>query len=109
MDIKKVQALLAAVDRGSLTAAASDLGYTQSGLTHMMNSLEIELGLNLLVRSKSGVRLSPCGGRSCCRRCAVWWRRRSLSARLPRGCTSATVPPCGWAPIPALPAIGYPR
>lgn len=61
MDIKKVQALLAAVDRGSLTAAAADLGYTQSGLTHMMNSLEAELGLNLLLRSKSGVRLSPSG------------------------------------------------
>ena len=61
MDIKKVQALLAAVDRGSLTAAASELGYTQSGLTHMMTSLEIEVGLTLLVRSKSGVRLSPAG------------------------------------------------
>lgn len=61
MDAKKVQALLAAVDLGSLTSAASELGYTQSGLTHMMNSLETELGLNLLLRSKSGVRLSPAG------------------------------------------------
>ena len=61
MDTKKVQALLAAIDLGSLTAAASELGYTQSGLTHMMNSLENELGLNLLLRSKSGVRLSPTG------------------------------------------------
>ena len=61
MDSKKVYALLAAIDRGSLTAAAAELGYTQSGLTHMMNSLEVELGLNLLVRSKSGVRLSPAG------------------------------------------------
>ena len=61
MDIKKISALLAAVDRGSLTAAAAELGYTQSGLTHMMNSLEVELGLNLLVRSKNGVRLSPAG------------------------------------------------
>ena len=61
MDAKKVQALLAAVDLGSLTSAASELGYTQSGLTHMMNSLENELGLNLLLRSKSGVRLSPAG------------------------------------------------
>ena len=61
MDTKKVQALLAAIDLGSLTAAASELGYTQSGLTHMMNSLETELGLNLLLRSKSGVRLSPAG------------------------------------------------
>ena len=61
MDAKKVQALLAAIDLGSLTAAASELGYTQSGLTHMMNSLETELGLNLLLRNKSGVRLSPAG------------------------------------------------
>ncbi|MBQ9720790.1 MAG: LysR family transcriptional regulator [Oscillospiraceae bacterium] len=61
MDTKKIHALLVAVDRGSLTAAATELGYTQSGLTHMMNSLEDELGLNLLVRSKNGVRLSPAG------------------------------------------------
>ena len=61
MDTKKVHALLLAVDRGSLTSAAAELGYTQSGLTHMMNALEDELGLNLLVRSKNGVRLSPAG------------------------------------------------
>ena len=61
MDSKKIYALLAAIDCGSLTAAAEKLGYTQSGLTHMMNSLENELGLNLLVRSKSGVHLSPAG------------------------------------------------
>lgn len=61
MDSKKVHALLLAVERGSLTSAAAELGYTQSGLTHMMNALEEELGLNLLVRSKNGVRLSPAG------------------------------------------------
>lgn len=61
MDTKKVSALLNAVEKGSLTAAAAELGYTQSGLTHMMNSLETELGLNLLVRSKNGVLLSPAG------------------------------------------------
>ena len=61
MDTKKINALLTAVDRGSLTAAAAELGYTQSGLTHMMNALEEELGLNLLVRSKGGVHLSPAG------------------------------------------------
>ena len=61
MDTKKVAALLAAVEKGSLTAAARELEYTQSGLTHMMNALENELGLNLLIRSKNGVRLSPAG------------------------------------------------
>ena len=61
MDTKKIRALLTALDTGSLTAAAEELGYTQSGLTHMMNSLEDELGVKLLVRSKGGVRLSPAG------------------------------------------------
>lgn len=59
MDSKKVSALLTAIDRGSLTAAAAELGYTQSGLTHMMNSLEDELGVSLLIRSKGGVRALP--------------------------------------------------
>ena len=79
MDAKKVQALLAAVDLGSLTSAASELGYTQSGLTHMMTSLETELGLTLLLR----------GQRS--------------------SCASAIAPPCGWGPIPVSPATGCPR
>ena len=61
MDSKKVHALLLSVEKGSLTSAAAELGYTQSGLTHMMNALEEELGLSLLIRSKNGVRLSPTG------------------------------------------------
>lgn len=61
MDTKKIRALLTALDKGSLTAAAEEMGYTQSGLTHMMNSLEDELGIRILVRSKGGVRLSPAG------------------------------------------------
>lgn len=61
MDSKKLSALLVAVEKGSLTAAAEELGYTQAGLTHMMNALESEIGLPLLIRSKSGVRLSPQG------------------------------------------------
>ena len=63
MDTKKIAALLASVEKGSLTAAAQELGYTQSGLTHMMNALENEFSLNLLVRSKSGVHLSSAGQR----------------------------------------------
>ena len=61
MDTKKLEALAMAVRMGSFTRAAETLGYTQSGLTHMMNSLETELGLTLLLRGKSGVRLSPAG------------------------------------------------
>ena len=61
MDTKKLRALLTAVDKGSLSAAAEELGYTQSGLTHMMNSLEEEFDTQLILRGKSGVQFSPSG------------------------------------------------
>ena len=44
MDSKKLEALAVAAEQGSFTRAAQQLGYTQSGLTHMMNSLEREIG-----------------------------------------------------------------
>lgn len=59
MNISKYKALLCAVDMGSFSAAAQKLGYTQSGLTHMMNALEDELGISLLVRGYFGVKLTP--------------------------------------------------
>jgi DNA-binding transcriptional LysR family regulator len=58
MDIRKYEVFLAVVDRGSFIAAANDLGYTQSGITHMMNSLEKECGISLLMRSNKGVSLT---------------------------------------------------
>ena len=63
MESKKLEALLMAVDLGSFTTAAEVLGYTQSGLTHMMNSLEKEVGFTLLERGRSGVRLTEEGER----------------------------------------------
>ena len=61
MDSKKLEALVTAVELGSFTQAAAQLGYTQSGMTHMMNSLEKELGFAVLVRSRSGVHLTAAG------------------------------------------------
>lgn len=43
---------------GSLTLAAKALNYTQSGMTHMMNALEKELGITLLRRGRNGVMLT---------------------------------------------------
>ncbi len=63
MDTKKLEALMAAVELGSFTRAAEVLGYTQSGLTHMMNSLEKDIGFTVLVRGRSGVHLTPAGQR----------------------------------------------
>ena len=61
MDVLKCAAVLAAVDCGSFTAAAETLGYTQSGITRMIHSLETEVGFSLFVRSKKGVVLTENG------------------------------------------------
>lgn len=56
MDIKKYEVLLKVIEKGSYVRACKELGYTQSGITHMMNSLEKEIGFPLLLRSNKGVR-----------------------------------------------------
>lgn len=63
METKKWEALLTAVELGSFTRAAARLGLTQSGLTHMMNALEKEVGFPLLLRDRYGVRLTAGGER----------------------------------------------
>ena len=55
MNIKKYEAFIRAVELGSLSKAAEELGYTQSGISHMMQSLEEEVGFPLLVRTSSGI------------------------------------------------------
>jgi len=55
--------MLTAAELGSFTRAAQRLGLTQSGLTHMMNGLEKEVGFPLLLRDRSGVRLTAAGER----------------------------------------------
>ena len=63
MDTKKYEAMVTAVSEGSFTRAAERLGNTQSGLTHMMNALESEVGFRLLERGYFGIRLTPAGER----------------------------------------------
>ena len=52
---------MTAADLGSFTKASEVVGYTQSGLTHMMDALEREVGFPLLQRSHNGIRLSEQG------------------------------------------------
>ena len=49
------------VDLGSFTAAANELGYTQSAVSQIVRSLETELGVSLLERRRDGVRLTADG------------------------------------------------
>ena len=55
MNIRKYEAYVRAVELGSLSKAAEQLGYTQSGISHMMQSLEEEVGFPLMVRTPSGI------------------------------------------------------
>lgn len=93
METSKIRALLAAVDLGSFSKAAELLGYTQSGITHMMNSLEEELGVPLLVRGNRGVRLSADGERlePQLRRLAADAERLEQEIALTRGVESGLV------------------
>ena len=61
--IAKARALMSAVEMGSLKAAAEALGCTQSAVSHMIASLEKELGFRLLRRARSGVKLTDEGER----------------------------------------------
>ncbi len=58
MDSKKLEILVTAVDLGSFTKAAEVVGYTQSGLTHLVDSLEREIGLTLVRRDRRGISLT---------------------------------------------------
>ncbi|MGI6177727.1 MAG: LysR family transcriptional regulator [Eubacterium sp.] len=54
MSLSQYQAFLKTIQLGNLTKAAEELGYTQSGITHLLNALENSCGLKLVVRDKSG-------------------------------------------------------
>lgn len=56
-------AFLKVVEVGSFTKAAEILGYTQPAMSQMIASLENELSIKLLYRSRYGVRLTPEGER----------------------------------------------
>lgn len=51
-------ALQKIIEAGSFTKAAKALGYTQSSISQMIASLENELDIKLLTRSRTGVRLT---------------------------------------------------
>ena len=56
-------AFLKVAEVGSFTKAAQMMGYTQPALSQMIASLERELSIKLLYRSRYGIRLTPEGER----------------------------------------------
>lgn len=63
MSIKKYVTFLKVVETGSITKAASALGHTQSGVTQLLSSLEQDLGVQLITRSRNGIALTDEGER----------------------------------------------
>ncbi|MDO5116348.1 MAG: LysR family transcriptional regulator [Synergistaceae bacterium] len=63
MDITKCEAFVRCAESGSFTGAAEKMGYTQSGITRMVQSLEEELGCPLLIRGRQGTRPTSDGER----------------------------------------------
>lgn len=61
MPNSKYSAFVTVAELGNITRAAERLGYTQSGVSHLISALETELGLPLLIRSKTGTVLTTEG------------------------------------------------
>lgn len=61
MDSGKVNVLIAALEAGSMSAAAEALGYTTSGVSQMITAIENELGFPLITRGRGGIALTKAG------------------------------------------------
>ena len=61
MDLSLLRSLIAVVEHGAITSAASELGLTQPALSRRIQLLEEHFGEMLLVRSRQGVSLTEMG------------------------------------------------
>ncbi|WP_169743911.1 LysR family transcriptional regulator [Deinococcus misasensis] len=61
MLLSQVQVFLMVLETGSFTEAAFRLNVAQSSVSHSLSKLEKQLGVKLLQRDRSGVRLTPQG------------------------------------------------
>lgn len=92
---------------GSFKAAAEELGYTQAGISYLVNALEKELGLTLFLREYGGVHLTTEGREVLGLVQAINADEHALAARvrdLPIGRGAS----CASAPSRAWPSSGFP-
>ena len=61
LDLRRLQVLVAVVDTGSVTAAATRLGFTPSSISQQVSQLEKEAGLALLEKQGRGIRPTEAG------------------------------------------------
>jgi len=60
-DLRRLRAFHEVAERGSFSAAALELGYAQSVVSHHIAALEAEHGITLIDRTSRPVRLTPAG------------------------------------------------
>jgi DNA-binding transcriptional LysR family regulator len=63
MDVNKYILFVRAVETGNLSKAAAQLSYSQTAASHMISSMEEELGIKVLYRGRGGVSLTEEGER----------------------------------------------
>lgn len=61
MDIDKYRLFCDVAETGNFTRSAERLGYSQSGVSHILRGMERELGFSLFVRAQRGVALTANG------------------------------------------------
>jgi len=61
LDVDRLRVFREVVDRGSFSAAARALAFTQPGVSHHVKQLERELGVALIERTPRGIRITPPG------------------------------------------------
>jgi molybdate transport repressor ModE-like protein len=61
LDVKRMRILKEVADRGSFSAAAEALSYTQSAVSQQIAALERETGQQLVTRGSRGIRLTEAG------------------------------------------------
>src|SRR5687767_15121918 len=61
LDVTRLRVLDAVARHGSVTAAARELAYSQSSVSHHLARLEAETGAQLLQRAGRGIRLTQAG------------------------------------------------
>lgn len=59
MDLNKYELLLDLAETRNITKTAERLGYSQPGISHIIKSMEKELGFPIIIREKYGVTLTP--------------------------------------------------
>jgi len=61
LDLVQLEIFKAVAEHGSISAAAQQIHRVPSNLTTRIKQLELDLGVELFIREKSRLRLSPAG------------------------------------------------